>query len=229
MKKIIPTLLATSLGLGIAVSTPGISSAAEIKTASASTVSSGSIDLNNIDELVKSGAATFKEVTYEEMIGKISDSDGITKEQARSLHPNQLGIKNGSRTNSLTAAASSTSLHELLIRQNVTSTYQPAVQIFVYTTGSGSFYQFGAIEQVGLNRKDVDSSTSKQFSGTVKATKQSLTTIWWFIDGDFFNNGTTSGTFTGGASAGIWSAEASITTETNHYKYWNKSGVYSIY
>ncbi|WP_312475258.1 hypothetical protein [Neobacillus sp.] len=221
MRKITALLLTLVLGLGIVFLNPSSSSAAENKI-----VQSGKIDLSNLTELKNSEGVTIKEVTYEEMIDAISITDGITKEKARELHPKKMEISYSTKT---MAVAALPVIHEILIRQTVTSTYHPAVQVFVYTTGSGSFYNFTGIEQVGLNRKDISTTTSKQFSGTVRAVLQNSISFWWFIDGDFYNNGTTSGSFSAEANGGIWKGTASITQTSNHYKYWNKSGTYSIY
>lgn len=226
MKKVLSVVLGFILILGVFSFNPSSSSAAGNNQ--------GVIDINNLDELEKTGEITIKEVTYDEMINTISSSKGITKAEAKKLHPNQMNQKT-SRTSSeySTSAISvqSTSLHEIKIRQQVvTNTYRPAVQLFVWTYNSGSFRQFNKIEEMDLDRKDITYSTSKQYQGKLRAEIQNGgDRIWWYINGDFYNNGTTTITGSVSASGVIWSGSGSISNASSHFKYWNNSGTYFAY
>lgn len=228
MKKFGVLTLGLTLGLSIFATIPSTSLAQEFNGEN-----QGVIDLNNIEKLEKTGEITTKEVTYEEMINDISQSKGISKEKAKELHPNQVSQKALSNNKTLaqgTVQDSSTTLHEINIRQNVTSTYRPAIQLFVWTYNSGSFTQFIEMEEMDLDRKDIVYDTSKQYQGKLRAEIQSSgTKIWWYINGDFYNNGTTTISGTVSANGVVWSGEGSISEESNHFKYWNNDGTYSRY
>lgn len=61
---------------------------------------------------------------------------------------------------------------------------------------------------------------SKQFSGTVYANLEDASTIFYTVEGFFFNNGTTTGG--GGVSIGVGqsaSVNFSVSGSTNHYSY----------
>lgn len=187
----------------------------------------GKVDLNDLSELANDENVTFTEVSYEEMINDIAKSNGISKEAAKFLHPNQTNAIRPMTFNPITPQ--STSIHKITIRQEVAAKYRPALQIFVWTYNSGSFTSFNKIEAVGLDRKDVSLNTSKHFSGELKATIETSTRIWWYINGDFYNNGTTTISGTAEASGLVWKGSATVTQSENHFKYWNNSGKYLRY
>lgn len=103
----------------------------------------------------------------------------------------------------------------------------------MWTYNHGSFREFEYIQTVGLNR--MYNGTSKGFAGTVEAKLTSKTKIWWHVNGDFYNNGTTTVSITGGGSAAkigktvTGNFSISVTHTSDHYRYWNNSGTYSIY
>ena len=73
---------------------------------------------------------------------------------------------------------------------------------------------------------------SKQFQGTIKVWLRSTQQIEYVINGDFYNNGTTSSSGGIGVNAGInqlisISFSASSTTTSNHYKYFYKHDYYN--
>ncbi|MCD8501185.1 MAG: hypothetical protein LRY71_05275 [Bacillaceae bacterium] len=140
----------------------------------------GVIDLNNIDELVESGEVTIEEISYEEFVEKVSESQGISKKQVMKEHPdlNRNLVKRNFKdsTNQIgTLSTGRYSMHEINIRQNVRYAYKPTVQIFVWTYNHGSFREFEYIQTVGLNR--IYNGTSKGFAGTVEAKLTSKTKI----------------------------------------------------
>jgi len=199
---------------------------------------SGVIDLNNFEELEKTNEVTIKEISYDEFVKKIAKSRGISEEQVRELYPDKSKTTynaNLTSTNGYPIKLSvddikptAYTMHEISIRQNVSSTYKPAVQIFAYMYFSGSFRQINYIETIDLNRGY--NGISKQFSGTVKGKLLDPLKIWWYVNGDFYNNGKTTWTISGSGQLGkILTLSFSISGGSNHYKYWNNYGEYSIY
>lgn len=195
----------------------------------------GVIDLNNIDKLVQSTDAnvTIKEITYEEFIQGRAEEKGISIKQAKKMYKNRNVTTNpilNNRTISSLSSVDDFSMHEINIVQNVASSYKPTVQIFVWMYSDGSFHEFDFIEEVSIDRNGLDNGTSKQFSGTVKGKITTPTTIWWYINGDFMDNGTTELTFTAGGGLGqIAQTNFGVTSSSNHYRYWENSGTHSIY
>lgn len=216
--------LSMILGLALLLSAFGFN---PVTSMAAENSNQGVIDLNNLNKLKENEGVTIKQITYEEMISKIAESKGISKKEARMAHPNKMAQNESNRIGAAPlAAASSTTLHEIKIRQYITGTYRPAIQLFVWTYNSGSFTQFKSMEEMDIDRKDISSNVSKQYQGKLRAEIQTATTIWWYINGDFYDNGTT--TISGEVSAGgvIWSGTGSVSHSSSHYKYWNNSGTY---
>lgn len=122
-------------------------------------------------------------------------------------------------------------MHEINISQNVSWGYKPTVQIFIWTYNSGSFREFKYIQDIDLNRSY--QGVSKQFSGKVQGKITSATAVWWYVNGDFYNNGTTTTTVSGAGSGAVKgvtvTATLSISNSSNHFKYWNNSGTYFAY
>jgi len=76
-----------------------------------------------------------------------------------------------------------------------------------------------------MNRSHLGSGRSKSFDGTVYTKLEDPNRIYWIVNGDFLDNGTTTG---GGAvNIGIDKAasiEFNASRTTNHYKYLYKTG-----
>jgi len=116
VKKSIIMFLSLLLIVGGMLFNPATSNAAE-------NVNQGVIDLKNLEELEKTGEVTIEEITYEEMIHKISGSKGISKKEAQSLHPNRISI-DANQVNSefsTSIGIQSTTLHEIKLRQAVST------------------------------------------------------------------------------------------------------------
>ncbi|MDP5274815.1 hypothetical protein [Chengkuizengella axinellae] len=105
--------------------------------------------------------------------------------------------------------------------------YEPTLDVFVWTYSNGSFVEWEEIRHVSLDRKD--GSITKQFSGVAEAQLLSGNEIFWIVNGDFFDNGSTSISYTSGASAKIgevWTVSYSVTSSStsNHFAYHNENG-----
>jgi hypothetical protein len=191
----------------------------------------GVIDINALEQ---TGKVTDRVITYDEMIDSISASKHISKSEAKRLHPDltksstptlNRSLDENSLSTMTTAAVTSTTLHEIKVRQTVTNLYHPALQLFVWTYASGSFHQYNTIEDVDLDRKDISTSLVKQYSGKLRAEILSGgSQIWWYINGDFYDKGTTTVSGTATVTGLVWSGSGTISYASNYYAYWNKSG-----
>lgn len=104
----------------------------------------------------------------------------------------------------------------------VTSTYRPRIEFYCRTSESGSYWGILSIYSVQLVRSY--SGISKQFTGNISVWLRSAYQIEYTINGDFYNNGTTTVSGGGGLDLGIGesvniSLSASMSYESNHYKY----------
>jgi hypothetical protein len=231
MKKIfVSGICATTLLFGNALVNPVESHAAELSKIN----NSGIVDLNNLKALEKTGQITIKDITYDEYVEKTAKSQGISKEEVKRLHPNINQVNTTTQSGEVKALATASdgySMHEVDITQNVDVFYKPSVQIFVWTYNSGSFREFKYIEDIQLNRGYL--GISKQFTGIIKGKLTSGTQIWWYVNGDFYDNGKTTYSVSGAGSMAIKGVTVtgtfSVTNESNHFKYWNNSGTYSAY
>ncbi|WP_068786405.1 hypothetical protein [Paenibacillus phocaensis] len=96
-------------------------------------------------------------------------------------------------------------------------------QIDIYAKCQGIYRDFIGIEDLNLIRSY--NYESKQFSGKLQAKVESNKRIYWVINGDFYNNGTTKTTF--GGSVGIdkyATLNLSIESQDNHFGYVYKTG-----
>ena len=217
LKFVLSVALSVSLLVSIPVTTfaqsyPGADQAQDVNV----------IDLNNLGDNV-----ILKKVSYDEAIADIAKTQGISVEKAKRLHPDK-----SSRILSKSGAsiASNTNLYSLELEQNVSTFYKPKLKIYVFIYSEGSFRQFTEMFSVQLDRYSVLAG-SQQFAGSIEAKihYNNATKLTWIINGDFFDNGTT--TISGSVTANglIWSGTGTVEYSSNHFKYWFNSNTYSLY
>ena len=178
-----------------------------------SSVCAGSIDLrsitNNPDVIIS------EVMSYEEMIRHYAQNEGIAYSEA---------------TRRLASASDEGSTRDLTYRTfsvilNVTDTYKPSLHFYCETAEGGHFFNINSIYSVQLVRSY--GSISKQFGGDIDVWLRSTQSIEYVVNGDFYNNGTTTVTGGGGLDIGLnesskISFSASLATTSNHYKYFYK-------
>lgn len=108
----------------------------------------------------------------------------------------------------------------------VTINYSCYPYFYVYTNFGGPSHEpseFIKILNANINRNY--NGVSKQFGGTLYYNLENSKTIYWDVNGDFYNNGTT--TAGGGIEVGIKESATikfSISGSSNHFSYCNKTG-----
>lgn len=152
-------------------------------------------------------------MTYEEMINRYAQSGGCSYEEALHNFPKAKAVNPRA------------TYRELTVTLNVASTYKPKIAFYCETSESSQYWGILSIYSIQLIRSY--NGTSKQFMGDIEAWLRSAYKIEYVINGDFYNNGTTTVTGTVGSDAGIdekikISLGASITTSSNHFKYFYK-------
>lgn len=240
MKKISSFIL-IGIILLITFSVNSISASASSKELDKGTTQLNSIDLNNLDELEKTGQVTIRELTYEQFLKERSKEYNLSLAETRELY-------SGSSSNEFVATSTDSSftttstggcsgtyvMQEINIEQQVKSTYKPAVQIFTCTYKSGTFRAFKYIQQVGLDRNGIKNNyVSRKFDGTVSAKITSESKLWWSINGDFNNNGNMAISGGVGGTTKVIGKEVTanfnMTYQTDRYAYWENDGTYSLY
>lgn len=165
--------------------------------------------------VVRSNSAEFKEIIKND--NNLSDvvKNDILEEVIR---------------NDMTRGASPYDYFTFYTSCQVTSTYVCKPYFYTYTYFGGASHEptkFIKILNANIDRNYY--GTSKQFGGTLYYNLESSSTIYWDVNGDFFNNGTT--TFAAGASIGVGESTSisfSISNSSNHFAYCHKTGRFTL-
>lgn len=156
-------------------------------------------------------------LTFDELVKEIANDQGISEIQAaRQVISSRKSSNNLNRSISPYAATYRT----VRTTFTVTSTYKPSLNFYCETSEGGSFRGIIQIVNVGMNRAHLGTGKSKQFAGTVFTKLEDPNRIYWIVNGDFYDNGTT----TGGGSVNIGlgkfaNVAFNISHASNHYKY----------
>lgn len=173
---------------------------------------------SGVTKIADKNTVVSEPLTIEQLAEEIAKDNNIPKERALKNLMSQVG-NDKSQVRSL-----GTAYRTITTSFTVTNYYKPAVKFYCETNESGG--SFRAIEKVlniGLNRNY--NGTSKQFSGSVYANLEDPNTIYWNVNGDFFNNGTTTGN--GGVNISVGQAASvnfGISYASNFYKYYYGDG-----
>ncbi len=123
--------------------------------------------------------------------------------------------------------------HDLLLRSTTETYSYVTIKRTVTVTSEYSCYPyfrfkaqtFGGVPAllVSLNYANIDrayNGISKQFGGTLFVNLDDSTNFYWDLNGDFYNNGTTTGGFSGSINVGnVVNIGFSASETSNHYKY----------
>lgn len=154
-----------------------------------------------------------EELTYDEMVQNIAKNRNTSIEK----------VKMQLRKNEPSLAADDHVFYVHFYEQFEVGNTGWYPQIDIYVKCQGIYRDFVGIEDLNLIRSY--NYNSKQFSGKLQAKVESNKRIYWVINGDFYNNGTTKTTF--GGSVGIdkyATLNLSIESQDNHFGYVYKTG-----
>lgn len=126
-------------------------------------------------------------MTYDEMVNYYALRNNISFEEA----VEELQLSNKSATTRSTNATYRT----LSVRFNVKDSYSPSIDFYCETSEYGNYWGILNIYSIQMNR--YSNGITKQFSGVIDAWLRSPYQIEYVINGDFYNNGST--TVSGGA------------------------------
>jgi len=132
--------------------------------------------------------------TYDEMVNALIENEGLTKNEAQKLLDDNF-VSIGSHVSARDAT------YRIIRSQfEVNAIYKPTLNLYCQTSeGGGSFRGILKILNVGMNR--VSNGLVKSFHGTVFTHIQDPNRINWIVNGDFFDDGTT--TVDGGVSISL--------------------------
>lgn len=172
---------------------------------------SGTIDLWNIEN--NPNVSVSERLTFPEMVERYANNEGISYQEALRAFPEEAADP----------SPKATYRRVFTITLSVNNgKYKPHLEIFCNTSEGGHFRNIDSIYSVQLVRSY--NGISKQFKGEVKVWLREHNTIEYLVNGDFYNNGSTTSTITSGGTVGInklfsLSFGASITSASNHYAY----------
>lgn len=164
-------------------------------------------------------------LTFDEITQRIAKDNNISINEAKEQVVNNFN-KDAVRTAGVeTAGVTAYSATYRTITQYFTvyPEYQPSLNFYCQTTEGGYFHAIEKILNVGMNRSY--NGMSKGFGGTVYVNLEDPNRIFWIVNGDFTNNGTT--TVNGGVNIGLGGEDVinfGISYSTSIYKYHYQEG-----
>lgn len=156
-----------------------------------------------------------KALTYDELIQEVMKNEKLTEAEAKEFIG--VGEKKSVRATYRTYKYS----------VEVTSAYKPQVVFYCETSEWGNYRGILSLLNTSLNRGY--NGISKQFSGTIYTNLENAACIYFELNGDFYNNGTTS--MSGGVSVGVGektTVNFSVSSASNHFKYIYKADRYRL-
>lgn len=106
---------------------------------------------------------------------------------------------------------------------DVTSSYKPTLVFYLKMEYGHGAHMISKVNRISLRNEY--NGTSKQFAGELYYNVENYKTIYYEVNGNFFNNGTTS--VTNNISAGVGESltvSFGISSSSGHYKYFFETG-----
>lgn len=199
-------------------------------------VNASAVENSSIDKQQTSGYmdvntnATSKVMTFDQIVDEMAKNENLTKKEAVDSIISSFSQDNTStkaRSMSPEMQARSATYRTMSSQFTVKTAYKPTLAFYCQTDESGNFRAIKKILKVSMNRSY--NGISKQFGGSVYTNLEDPNRIYWMVNGDFYNNGTT--TVNGSVSISVGgSAEVAfgVSSASNHYSYAYKTGYYNF-
>lgn len=183
----------------------------------------GYIDIHGDEAIVS------EVMTFDEMVKQISQEsnqpiDEVVNQMQRNQEPS--GFMSMSKSSDTLSAMAT--YRSITVQFNVNPFYNPSLRFYCQTSEGGGFWGIQKILNVDMNRTS-GYATSKAFGGTVYTNLENAGTIFWIVNGDFYDQGTT--TVNTGVDIGVKefaTVNFSASYSSNHYAYCNQSGRYNV-
>lgn len=150
-------------------------------------------------------------MSFEEMVNQVARDFNISTSEAQA----QLGFSEAEAARAVRAEFTYRTLSSMF---TVNSSYKPTMRFYCQTTEGGGFRAIKKILQVNMIRGY--QGLSKQFQGKVYVNLEDPNRVFYIVNGDFYNNGTT--TVNAGVNIGLGqSANVSfgVSNTSSHYQY----------
>lgn len=172
---------------------------------------SGKKQINSFSDT--SGFEVSEPMTFEEVSFDLAQTMGISLEEAKRIIDPAYSPISGYSVN-----ASGFSYRTLSSQFTVTALYKPSVKFYCKTSEGTSAWGIVEIINAYMNREY--DGMSKQFEGELYVNLESAYQIHYIVNGDFYDNGTTTVTFgvpipVGGGGVVTFG----VTYSSNHYAY----------
>lgn len=167
--------------------------------------------IENMTEKIETNELISESMTFEQMIESIARDYGISVNGAQE----KIGYSDVMVKKAIQSKATYRILSQMF---TVNSSYKPTMRFYCETSESGSFRAIKRIIEVNMIRGY--NGLSKQFSGNVYVNLEDPNRIFYIVNGDFFNYGTT--TWNAGVSIGVGKAanvKFGVNNGSNHYQY----------
>ncbi|MBC6308849.1 hypothetical protein HCJ66_04685 [Listeria sp. FSL L7-1582] len=144
-------------------------------------------DLGNVDwaqdEFVTEDGAVVETVTYNEMVQAIAKRENVNESDVTEVITPETGSVR-------LLKASPYSYKHLTKEVSIGGLWKPKVDVYVQMWSQGSFRQFNKVIDYNLVRSWM--GVTKQFSGKFTVKFINKNNVYWSINGDFYDKGTTS-------------------------------------
>lgn len=160
---------------------------------------------------------------YDDVLKELMKQRNISIDDAKNMikEDNIIYTKNGKQVR----ATYRTFTKSVEVKANV---YKPKIQWYCETSEYGQYHGIVKIKRTSLDRSY--NTLTKQFSGDLYSNLESADKIYYELNGDFYNYGTT--TYSGGVEIGIGkygTIKFSISNSSGHYAYCNSIGRFTWY
>lgn len=184
--------------------------------------------LEKSDNVIISDVLTFDEISRE-----LAKSKGISLDKAKQIvgSTNEVSTANSSRI----SITSSFTYRTVAVLLDVKTFYKPTLRFYCRTSESGNYWGITEIFNVELQRDyryelipntGLYETVVKQFAGNIYTQLISPYQIFYIINGDFYDNGTT--TYNGGVSVKVGDSvniSVGVSYSSNWYAYIYKDGI----
>jgi len=166
-------------------------------------------------------------LTFDEIVERIAKDNNISIEEAENQVIGSFDENNKFSLNSSNISPYNATFRTVSSTFIVNSSYSPSLNFYCQTSEGGYFWGIVQILNVGMNRSS--NGLTKQFGGSVFTHLENAGRIYWNVNGDFYNNGTT--TFNGGVQIKLDESATinfGVSHSTSHYEYVYTQGYYII-
>jgi len=167
-------------------------------------------------------------LTFDEIVKEIANDNEILVKDAQNqmiqISKNDTISLQDLSNDEIVSVLASKTYRIVSTKFTVTSAYKPTIKVYCETAEGENDWEIVKVSNVGMNR--TYNNVSKEFNGDIYANLENSNTIYWIVNGDFYNNGTT--IFSKGVDdeESEFSGKFNASNAENFYAYCYKDGRY---